>query len=56
MASLASGADRKCSGVARVHWALGQETFLHPFNKKLQSLKWKIGAKVRKKYKKNIFC
>jgi len=33
MAYLASGAGRKCSDEARAHCALGQITFLRPFNK-----------------------
>jgi len=43
------------SGIARVARALGQETFLHPRQQKLQNLKLKIGAKVRKKQKQSTF-
>jgi len=41
------------SGVARVPG--GQKLFLHPHQQKMQSLKWKIGAKARKKQKQNIY-
>jgi len=44
------------SGVDKVPCALGQEIFLRPRQQKLQSLKWKIGAKVWKKQKQNIYC
>jgi len=36
------------SGVARVPYALGQEICLRAHQQKLQSLKWKIGAKLQK--------
>jgi len=44
------------SGVAKVPCALGQGIILCSLQQKLQSLKWKIGAKVRKKQKHNIYC
>jgi len=40
-----------CSGVARVPCALGQEIFLRPPQKKLRTLKRKIGAKSEKEAK-----
>jgi len=43
------GAAVVCSGVARVPCALEQKIFLRPHQQKLQSLKWKISAKARKK-------
>jgi len=36
------------SSVARVPCTLGQEIFLSPYQQKLQSLKWKIAAKILK--------
>jgi len=48
MACLNSGAGRKYSGIAKVRSG-ARNILAPPFNKKLQSLKWKIGTKVRKK-------
>jgi len=41
--------SHKNSGVAQVPVPVGQLIFLRPHQQKLQCLKWKIGAKVRKK-------
>jgi len=44
------GTHSVISGVARVP-SEEKKTNLHPHQQKLQSLKWKIGAKARKKQK-----
>jgi len=46
------------SGVARVHCALEQETFLRPLSTKPTEFEVKntVGTKVRKKQKQNAFC
>jgi len=43
------------SGVARVPCALGHKIFLRPSSTKRHGLKWKIGTKVQKKQKQNIY-
>jgi len=43
------------SGVVRVPCALGQEIFLRPPLTKTTDLKWKTGAKVRKKQNQSIY-
>jgi len=53
---LAGPCSSSRSGEARVPCARGQETFLRPRQQKLQILKQKIGTKMRKKQKQNLFC
>jgi len=52
--------DSQSSDVARLFCVLGQKIFLRslpPVNKNYGVyLKWKIGAKVRKKQTQNIYC
>jgi len=55
MIYLASGAGRQCSGVARGTLCSGAKNILAHLQQKLQ-FKVKIGVKVRKKQKKNIYC
>jgi len=50
MASLASGASRKYSGVARVKYALGQETFLCPYHLQQKAIEFEVKNRCKSEW------